>query len=104
VFVNLTDRAHRSHLRVRMLLALHSLCRSFCQNFPCTVCSLYILTLLVLVGSPALIVERKEGLEQYMKALAKDPEILKCRVLREFIETPDVCSPEQHKEFDFGRR
>jgi hypothetical protein len=54
--------------------------------------------------SPSLIVERKEGLEQYMKALAKDPEILKCRVLREFIETPDVCPPEQHKEFDFGRR
>mmetsp|Transcript_22263 Transcript_22263/g.56162 ORF Transcript_22263/g.56162 Transcript_22263/m.56162 type:complete len:233 (-) Transcript_22263:130-828(-) len=54
--------------------------------------------------SPSLIVERKESLEQYMKALAKDPEILKCRVLREFIETPDVCSPEQHKEFDFGRR
>jgi len=56
------------------------------------------------ICDPALIVERKEGLEQYMKALAKDPEILKCRVLREFIETPDVCSPEQHKEFDFGRR
>lgn len=54
--------------------------------------------------SPALIAERKEGLEEYMKALAKDKEVLKCRVLREFIETPDVVGPNQHKEFDFGRR
>jgi len=39
-----------------------------------------------------------------MKALAKDKEVLKCRAFREFVETPDVVGPNQHKEFDFGRR
>jgi hypothetical protein len=56
------------------------------------------------LSSPALIAERKEGLEEYMKALAKDKEVLKCRAFREFVETPDVVGPNQHKEFDFGRR
>jgi hypothetical protein len=54
--------------------------------------------------SPALIKERQEGLEKYMKALAKDPEVIKCRIFREFIETPDIVGKDKHKEYDFGRR
>jgi len=54
--------------------------------------------------SPALIKERQEKLEKYMKALTKDKEVLKCRALREFLETPDVVGQDKHKEFDFGRR
>jgi len=54
--------------------------------------------------SPALIKERQEGLEKYMKAIVKDHEVLQCRSLREFLETPDIVGKDKHKEFDFGRR
>ena len=54
--------------------------------------------------SPALISERKEKLEKYMKALAKDPVVIQCQSLRAFLETPDVVGADKHKEFDFGRR
>jgi hypothetical protein len=54
--------------------------------------------------SPALIKERQEGLEKYMKAIVKDSEVLQCRSLREFLETPDIVGKDKHKEFDFGRR
>lgn len=43
-------------------------------------------------------------MEKYMKALAKDPEVIKCRIFREFIETPDIVGKDKHKEYDFGRR
>jgi hypothetical protein len=51
-----------------------------------------------------LISERKEKLEKYMKALAKDPVVIQCQSLRAFLETPDVVGADKHKEFDFGRR
>lgn len=54
--------------------------------------------------SPALIKERQEALEKYMKALVADKNVLQCRSLREFIETPDCVSADKHKEYDFGRR
>ena len=54
--------------------------------------------------SPALIKERQEGLEKYMKSLVKDSEVLQCRSLREFLETPDIVGKDKHKEYDFGRR
>jgi hypothetical protein len=31
-------------------------------------------------------------------------QVIKCRVFREFIETPDIVGKDKHKEFDFGRR
>jgi hypothetical protein len=51
-----------------------------------------------------LIKERQEALEKYMKALVADKNVLQCRSLREFIETPDCVSADKHKEYDFGRR
>lgn len=54
--------------------------------------------------SPALIKERQEGLEKYMKNLVKDSTVLKCPHLRKFLETPDIVGQDKHKEYDFGRR
>ena len=54
--------------------------------------------------SPALIKERQEGLEKYMKELVKHAVFYNTRVLREFLETPDIVGKDKHKEYDFGRR
>mmetsp|Transcript_23369 Transcript_23369/g.46913 ORF Transcript_23369/g.46913 Transcript_23369/m.46913 type:complete len:161 (-) Transcript_23369:178-660(-) len=54
--------------------------------------------------SPALIKERREKLEKYMKSLVSDKEVFKCLPLREFLETPDIVGNDKHKEYDFGRR
>ena len=54
--------------------------------------------------SPALIKERQEALEKYMKHLVSDKKVLQCKELRQFLETPDTTDPEKHKEYDFGRR
>jgi len=54
--------------------------------------------------SPALIKERQEGLEKYMKHLVKDNKVLQTKGLRTFLETPDIVGKDKHKEYDFGRR
>ena len=54
--------------------------------------------------SPALIKERQEALEKYMKHLVQDKKVLQCKELRQFLETPDTTNPDKHKEYDFGRR
>merc|ERR1719263_2494798 len=34
-------------------------------------------------------------------ALIKESEVLQCRSLREFLETPDIVGKDKHKEYDF---